>query len=83
MNLKRYSEVCATLERRGYGPYALSVFNEMLCVDKAINGRFRIERTITRDGLVPMTVTYDSASGWSCRTNWLESVSPQERVSSL
>ena len=83
MNLKGYSAMCATLERRGYGEDAARVFDEMVRCDKALNGTFKIERILERGDLIPMTVTYDSARGWSCQTNWIAAHFASERVSSL
>lgn len=73
MNLTGYAAVCDTLNRRGYGAVAPTVFEEMLRVDKAVRGPFTIERTLRIDGLMDMVVSYDSAKGWNCRTNWLAS----------
>ena len=82
MNLTGYAAVCDTLNRRGYGSDAPMVFEEMLRVDRTVRGSFMIERTLCRDGLMDMVVSYDSAKGWNCRTNWLASAHlRQESVS--
>ena len=83
MNLTRYNETCNILERRGYGSDAVRVLDEMVKVDRVVQGRFKIERTLERDGLIPMTVTYDSTFGWSCRTHWIAYASVQDRASSI
>ena len=83
MNLTGYNSMVATLERRGYGADAVMVLDEMLRVDKAVRGPFKIERILERGDLIPMTVTYDSVKGWNCRTNWIASISTQESVSSF